>query len=1256
MDSEENLYKELVQLRKKLREEHTAENGKAPQICSDEALMEMARRMPTKLEDLTAIDGIGQRFAEVYGNSFLAVTRRYAVTAAKGAKLDDGVAGTLRELQKKLVNVSKGNRLLFMPRTGAKSSYDLTITVQSGDVLDFLFGRRESLTVCDRTSGKEDAKAYTRVNNIFREVNRDVRERGSYDLYIAYPFCEGRLEGDEEFCIRAPLALFPVRAERHSSTFVLTLDSARDIVYNTTLLLAFMKTSRHNRPLPDSVIEEPDRQKFMDELLAFYASAGLKIGCDRRRSALEKFTEYRASQFPRYGQGEMMVVFSAVLGKFPSYSNFIQRDFDEMLSGRAINSTLADLIKDLNKEDYYADGPAPLSESDMKKEGIEASEKDLTYINVLNSAQENVLTAIEKKDDIVVQGPPGTGKSQVITGLICSAAVNGKTVLMVSEKKTALDVVYSRLGSLSKYCLQIDDTSDKDRFYRQLGIMMEIRPLAIPKGTDEISGRIDEDVSKLTEISDCIYSPDDFGIAPVRLYGMDPWLNSGDRSQFETYKIYEKDVDGSLLSQKYDGVKGLHSKFASSGLVGNYRDYFRIMEKDPWMGIMKQDLSGFDIAAMKSDLERLSGEVEDLNRKGFLSRLFSKGKVTRDATSIANKYFQSYDGKTIDRIMRAPAEYAEALDNYETYANRSTVYHGLSLAEREYGKDLLAVGKDLSIGDSEANDGIYKYLLNRRLQSFDSTHRQILQMLHDFDGIIADIDLKMEQKRAATRRLLEAKLADSLRVMSESKRRGDIARIIENKRKWSLGKFIGRYSYELFGAVKIWLLTPEVVSEIIPMDMGLFDLLVFDEASQMYVERGVPSIYRAKKVVVAGDHKQLRPSSLGVGRITYGDEDEDESEDVEVNSALEEESLLDLARSRYDSILLNFHYRSKYEELIAFSNYAFYGGRLYVSPNIETPERPPIEVVRVDGVWKDRSNLAEADRVVAILKRFSVERRNRETVGIIAFNVSQRDLINDRLEDACAKDPDFDAWVADESRRYDNGEDVGLFVKNIESVQGDERDLIIFSIGYAREPDGKFHQRFGWLNARGGENRLNVAISRAKRKIIIVSSIEPEDLQVDALESEGPRILKSYLQYARAVSNGRRDEAQAILRSYTAPGTDERIEEEEQAAAPVMDRVYETLVRKGYTVERNVGIGGYTIDLAVKQDGRYILGIESDTRIYASGAGTRERDYHRQKYLESRGWHIHRVWTPGMWKSPDTEISRIVEAIERSQTGSPIQP
>ncbi|MGI6008524.1 MAG: AAA domain-containing protein [Methanomethylophilus sp.] len=1249
---EENLYNDLVQLREKLREEHTNGNGRAPQICSDEALLEMARRIPTKPEDLAAIDGIGQRFVETYGDDFLSVTRRYAVTAAHGAKLDKDVAMTLRELQKKLVNVSKGNRLLYMPRTSVKTSVDLTLTVTSSNIMDFIFGKLNKVQVCDKTFGKEDAKAYTRVNNIFREVNREVRERGTNDLYVAYPFCEGKLEGDDEFLIRAPLALIPVKAERHPNTFSIVYDDTRDPIYNTTLMLAVMKATRHNKMLPDSAIENLDRSTFISDLLTYYAEAGVELTCDRKRSTLEQFAEYRAGEFPDYEEGELKVTYNAVLGIYPSYSNFIQRDFDEMLSGKEINSTLADLIRDLNKEDYFADGPAPLSDADLQKEGIETSEKALTYINKLNSAQENVLTAIQKKDEIVVEGPPGTGKSQVITGLICSAAIQGKTVLMVSEKKTALDVVYSRLGSLSRFCLQIDDTSDKDRFYKQLATMMQIRPLAIPKGTDDISERIDQDMAKLTEIAQDLYTPDDFGIAPVRLYGMDPWLNSGDRSQYETYKIYEKDVSPSLLNEKYDSVKALHSKFAYPTLVSNYREYFEIVEKSPWMNIMKQDLSGFDIAEMRSDLERLDGEVADLNKKGFLSRLFSKGKVTRDATAVVNKYFQNYDSKTIENVMADPMKVAGAMDDYETFENRSTVYHDLTVPEREYGKDLLSVSKDLHLPDSEANDGIYKYLLNKRLQTYDSTHRQILQMLHDFDGIISDIDYRMEQKRAATRKILEAKLADSLRVMNESKRRGDIARIIDNKRKWSLNKFIGRYSYELFGAVKIWLLTPEVVSEIIPLDMGLFDLLVFDEASQMYVERGVPSIYRAKKVVVAGDHKQLRPSSLGTGRITYEeDEDADESEDVEVNSALEEESLLDIARARYDSILLNFHYRSRYEELIAFSNYVFYGGRLYVSPNMEVPDRPPIEVIKVDGVWKDRSNEAEADKIVELLKRFSVERKNRETVGIITFNVSQRDLINDKLEDACAKDPEFDTWVAEESRRYENGEDVGLFVKNIESVQGDERDVIIFSIGYAKDPDGKFRQRFGWLNARGGENRLNVAVSRAKRKVIIVSSIEPEELQTDNLESEGPKILKSYLQYARAISNGNRNEAQAILRSYTPPDLHEE-EEEEQAKIPVIDRVYDTLIRKGYTVERNVGIGGYTIDLAVKQDGRYILGIESDTRIYSMGAGTRERDYHRQKYLESRGWHIHRVWTPGMWKDPELEIAKIVEAIEKAQSGT----
>jgi len=457
-----------------------------------------------------------------------------------------------------------------------------------------------------------------------------------------------------------------------------------------------------------------------------------------------------------------------------------------------------------------------------------------------------------------------------------------------------------------------------------------------------------------------------------------------------------------------------------------------------------------------------------------------------------------------------------------------------------------------------------------------------------------------------------------------------------------VNKFIKKFDFELFKGIKIWLLTPEVVSEIIPLQIGLFDLVIFDEASQMFVEKGIPSIIRAKKVIIAGDHKQLRPSNLGAGRIELDEDMLDE--DVEISAALEEESLLDLARFKYNDIMLNFHYRSKYEELIAFSNYAFYKARLYVAPNIKKPDKPPIEVIYVeDALWVNRSNFQEARKVVSILKEFFNTRKNNETIGIITFNSSQRDLIDDLIDEECAKDPAFNAAVKAEIGRKENGEDIGLFVKNIESVQGDERDVIMFSIGYARNETGRLVRYYGWLNQKGGENRLNVAISRAKEKIYIVASFHPDELQVEDAKYDGPRILKKYLQYAFAVSNGEKEMAQQILLSF---GDNETDSSNIYFDSDFENQVYDALVEQGFQVETQVGIGGYRIDLAIKRDGRYLLGIECDGRLYHSSRSARERDYHRQKYLESRGWRIYRIWSTHWWRNPKTEIQKICTLVE----------
>ena len=279
----------------------------------------------------------------------------------------------------------------------------------------------------------------------------------------------------------------------------------------------------------------------------------------------------------------------------------------------------------------------------------------------------------------------------------------------------------------------------------------------------------------------------------------------------------------------------------------------------------------------------------------------------------------------------------------------------------------------------------------------------------------------------------------------------------------SVTKFMDKFKLELFDSIKIWLMTPEVVSDALPFEKNLFDLVIFDEASQLYVEKALPSIYRTKKVIVAGDQKQLKPSSLGKGRIL----DEIDEEEI-TDGFLEYESLLDAARYKYKHTMLNYHYRSKYEELIAFSNTAFYDNKLLVMANYPYDGKP-IERIKVNGSFIDKKNMEEANEVVRLVKEILNNRKNNETFGVITFNVSQMNLIEDLIEKEKSIDSDFSIKLTEEEHRTNNGENIGFFVKNIETVQGDERDIIIFCIGYAKGENGKVNINFGWLNQDGGE-------------------------------------------------------------------------------------------------------------------------------------------------------------------------------------------
>ncbi len=1250
MTDTEKLYIELSVLRDNLR------SKKKAKICTDDALKEIVMMQPRKISDFESISGVGKVFIEKYANDFLKILNKYyqKEEGQQTVKLNKSSLNTLKELEKKLVNISKRNRLLYMPKVNAKYTVDLYRP--AFDVRKICFSSGKEITVAKNTDPD-----FKKLVSLLRAAKRNLRDKGQNNLFLAYPFVKGQLySAKDKFNIRAPLALFPVKEERTANSIKLKFDSDREALYNSTLIIANNKFNNINKSFPEVEIEEIKEENFVENLLSFYKENSLEIKKESLEEELHALESYTADTFPEYNGGELFFENAIALGLFEVCSSSIQKDFQQIALDGKINSLLNNLLmpgdfKPLEKENLF-----------------DVPEENIFYINNLNAAQETVLTALDNTDELVVQGPPGTGKSQTITSLIASYANQGKKVLMVSEKKTALDVVYSRLGDLSKYALLIDDVNNKENFYRQLSQMLLLEKKVMPDEEKilDAAKNVTNTVNHLKIISEDYYKADSFGVEPYKLYINNFYKDMKDESVFKKAFMIKEALPAQAAKLTFPQILEAHNIFSDKKNICDAESYTCKIKFFPWMNFIREDLSDFEFSEMDLEFKNITSAFDEKNHSGILKKITLQKKYKNLSKKFFKKYFTK--GIAVFKITRALKKYrgalAEIFESGQDFLQTKVFYTKLSESSKIYFDTLLKIKGIFFNKIDEAEKELYQYLPSAHLMDFEAAHREVFPYIKNFSSIIDDMEKNMDKKRLLSRKKLESLLSQNILYLSESKRRSEIMRVVNSKRKWGVNKFITKFNFELFKAVQVWLLTPEVVSEILPLEMGLFDLVVFDEASQMYMEKGIPSILRGKKVVIAGDQKQLRPSSLGTGRFEI-DEDaiedslEEMEDDVEVDSALlEEESLLDLARFKYNDILLNFHYRSKYEELIAFSNYAFYDGKLYVSPNTSTPKNPPIEVLKLNnGKWINRKNNEEAKRIIELLKEIFATRKNEETIGIITFNTSQRDLIEDLIDHECSVDQEFALNINSEMNRKMNGEDIGLFVKNIESVQGDERDIIIFSVGYAQNEKGKLIHNFGWLNQQGGENRLNVAISRAKKKIFIVTSILPGELKIEGLKNSGPYILKKYLEYAFAVSEKNADLAKEILNSLKGISCDKNDADEKENAkeeelihgqaieAEYYQRLYdelnEKLKAKGFSLERNVGIASYTIDFAVRKDDEYLLGIECDSKLYKEKSSVRERDFYRQKYLESRGWKIYRLWSELWAKNKDGEIEKIISLL-----------
>ena len=1221
-----------------------------------------------------------------------------------------------------------------------------------------------------------------------RSLEQIENETGQHTGYLGYPFLEGPPEAG--MYVRGPIALFPMRLEyekraRGSGWYMRLLDQRP--ILNRALFAALRKKGGYNLPegyeegfdemIEDAAVEKAGGAAGRGDAAAAAAAGRLFSAVAGWTAGLVDVGSAPAEQGPaplgtitnddidELAGSPLRLVGHAVIGSFPQADSEIYRDYAEMMDGGLAGEAGAGLAGALilgggaagEGDDDGDAAPGDFGDEAGRIDIDGAGAASLDTILDSDSSQDEVVLRSASDDLCVVRGPPGTGKSQVIVNLVANALSSGKKVLVVCQKRAALEVVRQRLGrvGLANYAVFIErEMEDRRRMYEQLLSTIEAdAPESHVSEADRLvrdaSARIDKCVEYLVGLGAALrerrfggasahglYAAADGRYRPAldvaslglpvdwagleefigRVGGVEdayrrfdsaggPWagrrsfadMSSGDALRLRglldrmieaaprctiapdaaRQRALGDAIDGYLAGGGFLGLKRRgHAKAIRAELGGNAAS-----DEGAVGGIRAGVEAGLEMWGM---IDELAGHLED----GSAARLGLYKDAAAAAPDAAEAEAEAETaggdaaggggggGGGSGRPAAAGAQLARTLGAMRSELDEFESMRDLDLKKADYaGQGVFEV---LAHADGRLPDGggarwapmIRQEIYSHWLDEIERGSRLLRgDFVAEYEKRRADLAALVEEKRRLVRDKIRQAIDGAVRPGSlRGRRRGadagewmELRRELSRKRRvMPVRRLFERYDRQLLRIAPCWLASPESVSRIFPLKRGMFDLAIVDEASQLAAERAMPFLHRARRAVVAGDEMQLPPFDLF--RIRSGEEDEDEEGDGEDDGSRPppEKSLLELAAARYGHTMLSWHYRSKYQDLINFSNHAFYNGNLNIAPNAATdPEHPPIRWVRCRGVWEKRRNLVEAeavlDEVAAEWERSRLGGLPYRSVGIITFNEAQQELIMDRRDRRLDEDAGFAELHA--AAHESAGRDDALFVKNIENVQGDERDVIVFSIGYARDADGKFANRFGALSARGGENRLNVAVTRARQEMVVVSSIDPNDVRPTP-KNDGPLRLRQFLEYAKATGSSDRDAQEAVIRSIN-PSMPARGGGGPSAAggggggglefdSEFEVQVHTALEKRGHRVDTQVGFSGYRIDLAVAHpddENRYVLGIECDGASFHSARSVRERDIMRQQFLEGKGWTIERVWSRRWWRDKEAEVDRLERRI-----------
>lgn len=560
----------------------------------------------------------------------------------------------------------------------------------------------------------------------------------------------------------------------------------------------------------------------------------------------------------------------------------------------------------------------------------------------------------------------------------------------------------------------------------------------------------------------------------------------------------------------------------------------------------------------------------------------------------------------------------------------------LAIANEANRKGLGAVVDALAKGDLEVADaqGVFEL----------SYYEAVLQALVQRDRALASFDGQRQSQVVASFASLDQERMQLARYEvvkahhSKIPRQGGatgptavlIGEMARKKGHLPIRQLMQRCAPAIQALKPVFLMSPLSVAQFLPAGALDFDMLVIDEASQVQPIDALGAIARAKQLVIVGDERQLPPTRFFSKALGDGGDREDDEGGAQASDV---ESILGLCRARgLPERMLRWHYRSRHQSLIAVSNQQFYEGKLFIVPSPYTSEAGVgLRLHHLPEAVYDRGNTRtnpKEAKAVALAVLAHAQNTPHLTLGVATFSTAQRRAILDELEVLRRQHPETEGFFADHPAEP-------FFVKSLENIQGDERDVIFISVGYGRDAQRHMTMNFGPVSSEGGERRLNVLISRAKSRCEVFTSITDEDVDTDRAKGKGTFALKLFLNYARTgrltLNTEKRDSTQSVF-------------EQEVAQA---------LRARGYDLHTDVGLAGFFVDIAIANPdnpGRYILGIECDGQSYRDAKSARDRDRLRESVLRDKGWQVYRIWSSDWFHRPEAELEKLVAAIERAKS------